>query len=133
MRLNRIIGGCLAIALAACSAPTPPAATAAAPSQIRQPEVTPTKANGHAFTRTQALANCKKYSSMATELMKARQSGVALADVMAATQGDPDIQGIVMTAYEQPRMRLEENQQRVIVDFANEVYLACAKGSGIGQ
>lgn len=74
---------------------------------------------------------CRTISNMATEIMKARQNGVPMADVMELVPNPSPIaklgKSLVISAYERRRYSSAEMRQESVVDFANEVYLSCVK------
>lgn len=83
--------------------------------------------------RAQAIATCKGISELATTIMTQRQNGTDMAQMMETAGGNQLAQRIVVAAYDQPRMRVAQNQQVEIQDFANEAYLACLKDTGLAQ
>lgn len=77
------------------------------------------------------MATCKSYADLAATVMEARQKGIAMSKLMATNEsGDRIIEQFIIQAYDQPRMNVEENQQRMIRDFENDIYLACVKEIG---
>lgn len=74
---------------------------------------------------------CPTMGKIAAEVMTARQNGVAMSTLMTRTgelEDGPMREfgfALVRTAYELPRMRSEQNRQREIEDFRNEVEAAC--------
>jgi len=73
------------------------------------------------------MDQCAKISELAGQIMKFRQSNAPMTDVVNIfPAGSPWIE-IVIKAYEKPRMSVEENQQNMIQDFQNQLYLECVK------
>lgn len=72
---------------------------------------------------------CERIEGLARQIMESRQNGASMSAMMkiAAQQGDlADLfQGITLEAYERPVMRVEENQQFAIDQFANRWSLLC--------
>jgi 3-oxoacyl-ACP reductase-like protein len=108
------------------AAPSPAVAVApAAPAAPAEPEP----------SREEIRETCKSYSEMARAIMKNRQEGAPMQDIIAiVTDGkNPGAEQfgeqLVIAAYELPRMSAEKNKQREVDDFANAVYLDCIKGS----
>ena len=82
------------------------------------------------------LANdsCRTWSSLATSIMSVRQKEMPmfdLMDLMKKTIPDPTLQDvikkIILAAYEEPSFRSENNQERAIKEFSNEMAMACIK------
>ena len=68
---------------------------------------------------------CGTLHGLAEQVMSARQSGVPMPEVMTIAEGSPAMESMTMAAYDEPRYTTESVQQRVIVDFANDVYRIC--------
>lgn len=84
----------------------------------------------------EARTPCETISGLAGTIMEARQSGVPMAKLMehAAKAGTLNArrtaEGLIMTAYGQPRYQTPSIVQREIEDFRDEAHLACLrKGS----
>lgn len=69
---------------------------------------------------------CTAINSLAKSIMTARQQGVSLAQAIEVAEGSA-IKAIVLDAYERPRYRTEDNQQRQVVEFQDEWYMACLR------
>ena len=69
---------------------------------------------------------CETIESTATVVMQGRQYGMKLSDVLKGVKNDLLV-AIIIEAYEEPRWSTKKMQTRAIVDFANEVMLACVK------
>jgi 3-oxoacyl-ACP reductase-like protein len=86
-------------------------------------------------SREEIRATCKSYGEMARAIMKNRQEGAPMDDIIGiVTDGkNPEADRIgeqmVILAYEQPRMGVDKNKQREVDDFSNKVYLDCIKAS----
>ena len=76
---------------------------------------------------------CKTFSSIAVQIMTARQQGVPMVDVLEiAAQGKSKefntlAKKLVVSAYEQPRFMTQQNVQRSIDKFRDQVTLDCVK------
>jgi 3-oxoacyl-ACP reductase-like protein len=124
-----MLGACVRSADDGAERPAPPSSTvAAAPAAPPAPaEPVP--------SREEIRETCKSYSEMARAIMKNRQEGAPMQDIIAiVTDGkNPGAEQfgeqLVIAAYELPRMSAEKNKQREVDDFANAVYLDCIKGS----
>lgn len=78
-------------------------------------------------TNELTMESCARISELAGHIMDSRQSNVPMTDVVNVfPAGSPWIE-IVIKAYEKPRMSVEENQQNMIQDFQNQLYLECTK------
>ena len=78
-------------------------------------------------TKELPMDQCAKISELAGQIMKFRQSNAPMTDVVNIfPAGSPWIE-IVIKAYEKPRMSVKENQQNMIQDFQNQLYLECVK------
>jgi len=76
------------------------------------------------------MATCKSVSKMAEAIMKGRQAGGSMADMMAVDTGNETVTQmgrlLVMQAFKQPRFDSEEYQHKAVVDFSNNAYSMCA-------
>ena len=70
---------------------------------------------------------CTAHGEMAEVIMKNRQAGTALSEMLTVAKDDDLIRSVVMMAYKQPRMRMPENQTEMVVNFRSERELACFK------
>ncbi len=84
-------------------------------------------------TSAQAQVNCEQVNRLAKSVMSARQSGVALSDMLKVLDS-PDIKtsgpltrAVIMEAFEHPRYNTESVQQRTITEFASQHMLMCIK------
>lgn len=68
---------------------------------------------------------CATFATYAEVVMKARQGGVSLGEVLDTIDGEPVLRGLVMLAYDQPRFSTAEYQQEAIDVFRDEVHLGC--------
>lgn len=76
--------------------------------------------------------NCRSMSVAAKSIMKARQDGASMADLIDAAEVNGGalagvIQGMIVLAYEKPGYSSAKFKEKASTDFANEAYLACAK------
>jgi hypothetical protein len=73
---------------------------------------------------------CKTYETKATEIMRARQSGVPLSETIERYQADPlakTLRTLTLRAYGHPIGINAEYQQKYVADFANDIALDCYK------
>lgn len=70
---------------------------------------------------------CKNVSDLSVEIMKARQDGVLLSDIIEKTKGAYLTKLVAMLAYDRPRFSAKENKRDAAVNFANDMYLACLR------
>lgn len=75
---------------------------------------------------------CEQTTELATAIMKARQNGVPMIDLIklseetaAGTEMQNLIKLMVTEAYKKRAYNHKENQDRAVVEFANEYTLAC--------
>lgn len=68
---------------------------------------------------------CNNVSTLAHNVMKGRQTGMALSEMMKHSQGEDWIKELMIDAYDEPRYSTPEYQQRTITEFANTYYLRC--------
>lgn len=72
---------------------------------------------------------CESVSTFAETLMKARQNGVPMAEMMRIAESSPaaakSAKTMTVAAYERNRWNTEENKRREIENFRDENYLAC--------
>jgi hypothetical protein len=73
---------------------------------------------------------CTGLGSWAETMMKARQSGVSLSEVLTITGNDSARRQDVMSAYEYPRYASSEMQRRASQDFRNDIELKCFQTYG---
>ena len=84
-------------------------------------------------TKELTMDRCAKISEVAERIMDCRQSNVPMTDVVNIfPAGSPWIKNVIK-AYEKPRMSVEKNQQNMIRDFQNQLYLECAKAVASGK
>lgn len=74
---------------------------------------------------------CKVIDGLSRAIMEGRQTGTAMVDSIniAEQSDDPELRGLAISitkaAYAIPRYNTNENQQKAINDFRNEMYQAC--------
>lgn len=80
---------------------------------------------------------CSRAAHLAASIMGARQKGASLDSALKVLSDhikDPAAadagKKLILEAYKQPRFNTEENQQRAVDDFRDDVHLACLTGSG---
>lgn len=73
---------------------------------------------------------CEVYEGLAETVMKKRQHGAAMSDLMEIAEDDRFLQRMIRMAYEQPRYNSEEYISKTVSEFSNNFYLACAKKLG---
>lgn len=93
--------------------------------------------DGNAADSQDPYGHCLSFSEMAESLMKARQLGVAMTDVVAAGKGNGEafermIMALAAAAYARPRFHTEEMQRREIENFRDEAAASCYKGASVG-
>ena len=75
--------------------------------------------------------NCDLAGKLAETIMKQRQNGRDMAEMMTMAEEFAPLQGLwralVIEAYGKPRFSTHEYQERAAQDFKNTVYLACYK------
>jgi hypothetical protein len=79
------------------------------------------------ITREDMLERCGQVSNLAAAIMEERQSGVTMQVMMERLKGSEFSLSLVMAAYKQRQNMSEEHQQKSVNEFANLVYLKCAK------
>ena len=68
---------------------------------------------------------CATFATYAEVVMKARQGGVPLGQMLDTINGEPLLRNLVMVAYDQPRFSTETYQQEAIDVFRDNVHLGC--------
>jgi len=69
---------------------------------------------------------CKSLGHLAQEIMTGRQSGVKMSDMMEISD-EPQIQAMVLGAFQSPFMTYDENKNDSIRQFRELYELACFK------
>lgn len=77
--------------------------------------------------KASVLDSCTVIGQSATSIMKARQRGVNMAQLLGDIKGSSILTKLIEMAYDQPRYSTEENTQREIEDFTNDVINGCMK------
>ncbi|UCI21078.1 hypothetical protein FJ970_09050 [Mesorhizobium sp. B2-1-8] len=97
---------------------------------------TNTPASGETVEGTKTLtANCTALGSLARSIMEKRQDGTDMSAMMSVVDRfdvesfKPIARSMVMMAYSMPRFNGEEFKQKTILDFSNQVQLACYQGN----
>lgn len=73
---------------------------------------------------------CELVARYAQRIMKARQIGVPMTEIMPTTDDHATretMEGLIILAYEHPRFSSEEYQQKAVTDFENDMFLSCLK------
>jgi len=77
-------------------------------------------------------SKCKSISTLAGTIMKARQAGTSMSEMMEVKIG-PDVKDLatsmIVSAFETPRFNTEKIKQETISDFRDDWYLKCVKAS----
>lgn len=75
------------------------------------------------------LEVCTSYAELAETLMEGRQAGVSMARAMDVAKDDPTVSKMVIMAYDEPRMSVEENKRRAVEDFRDLIFMGCIKAT----
>lgn len=70
---------------------------------------------------------CKNVEIFSEKIMKARQEGVPLTDMMEVADDNQELRHIMMEAYDYPRITTPSLLRQVIQDFKNDQALKCYK------
>ena len=73
---------------------------------------------------------CTRFADVAGKIMEHRQNGVEMSAIANLFKTHPQrelVMKMATDAYSRPRMRVEKNQKRYVVDFKNKYFLACMK------
>jgi hypothetical protein len=74
---------------------------------------------------------CKGSSDLAKVIMKKRQSGLSISEMMEKNQTYGEVQKeadlYTISAFKVPRYDVKEYQDKAILDFSNDIYLECVK------
>jgi hypothetical protein len=75
---------------------------------------------------------CSTVGDMAEQIMKSRQSGMAISVLMDLVKDTklPEgsaVEGLILQAYEKPRFSTDKHIKRSIENFKNDGYMACVK------
>lgn len=68
---------------------------------------------------------CTGHGKLSETIMRSRQAGVPLSDMLRIAKDDTLIRTLVMMAYNKPRMSAPENRATMIEDFRAERELKC--------
>lgn len=71
---------------------------------------------------------CTVAADLAGVIMQNRQLGTPISKMMEVAGGDQYAIALILIAYDTPRFSTDEYQQEAVVNFSNEVGLACYKG-----
>jgi len=75
-----------------------------------------------------ALVKCTRYAELAQQVMKARQVGVPLGDLIKTSTNADLFTPLFMLAYEYPAYHSPEMQEKTISDFYASGFIGCMKG-----
>lgn len=76
---------------------------------------------------------CDGLSSIAGSIMKARQSGAGVVDVMDAVQSNPShelLESMIIDAYSIPRFSSQKYRDDAVRDFSDQFFVTCVKALG---
>ena len=68
---------------------------------------------------------CTSHGKLSETIMRSRQAGVPLSEMLRIAKDDKLIRTVVMMAFNQPRMSTPENRAIMIEDFRAERELKC--------
>jgi len=71
---------------------------------------------------------CETIEGFASGVMKTRQLGVSLKDVLAPAK-DKVLRYIIIEAYKVHGFSTDKHQKKAVIDFSNRIYLECLEGS----
>ncbi len=80
-------------------------------------------------SRADFMVLCQDHSALAGEIMKGRQDGSPMADVMALAKGNRAAEQMVKVAYSGERLASDQARERAVADFENAVYAGCMNGA----
>lgn len=80
-----------------------------------------------AFAENLTDEECLRLYSLSELIMKSRQNGVPMPDVVKIFDGIETMRALVIVAYDEPRYGTDEMQARTIQEFADSVYARCLK------
>ena len=70
------------------------------------------------------IEDCASLSKTATSIMKARQSGVPLVDIIAISKSKLHKQ-MVVSAYKEPAFSTDKYKNKAVAEFSNSWMLSC--------
>ena len=70
-------------------------------------------------------AYCAKFGEIAGGVMRLRQGGAILSDVMGIAMGDHNMTVVIKEAFKVPRFNTEQGKSDAEIDFRNEAELMC--------
>lgn len=81
--------------------------------------------------------DCGIVGNLAMSIMKNRQAGVPIQDIISAIKQASTSEDtlripmfIIQSAYSKPKFMTQRHQEEAVVEFGNEMFLACAKATG---
>lgn len=81
-------------------------------------------ATAHAETVSE---QCSPVSQLAEKIMRARQSGISLLQLMEIANGNKIAEALVQDAFKQSRFSSEPFQDRAVQDFRERVEIECVR------
>lgn len=84
----------------------------------------------HAQESDDEVVTCEDYGELAGLIMRSRQAGVPLAQMMAIVRDDPVMREAALMAYETPRYNTDSIRQREIADFRDSWTVICYRARG---
>jgi hypothetical protein len=73
---------------------------------------------------------CTQYHDLAKKVIEMRYKGASMIKMIDAADDNKLFKQLIMTAYREPKYRVEANQREHIAEFANEQYLLCVEVRG---
>lgn len=84
-----------------------------------------TSAWAEAAAPANQAAYCSKFGEVAAGVMRLRQSGAVLSEVMTIAKGDHNTTSMIKEAFKTPRFNTEKGKTDAEIDFRNEAELMC--------
>lgn len=79
----------------------------------------------HSKNLDEIKKQCGVHQALATQVMSARQAGVAVNDMMTVSKGDALVDGLIVEAFKEPAYSTKSFQDKASNEFGSKVYLAC--------
>ena len=79
-----------------------------------------------------AEGRCSKIGELAGNIMKTRQAGVDMSEVMNVAGDNKLLVAMTIAAFDTPAYQIDKNQKREISKFKNEWMLSCYKAKNNG-
>lgn len=68
---------------------------------------------------------CTNHGKLSESIMRARQAGVTMSDMMEAAKENELFRAVIVSAFQKPRMSLPENKKTMIENFRADNELQC--------